>query len=62
MTTQDEITLAIQQHGEKFLVLLKAGIFDEQSGSAQIIINMHNGQVQTVHIDRMTYKRGSDKV
>ncbi len=42
---------------EKILTMLQAGVFDLDSG--KIEINIHNGQVQNIHINRMTYKRTS---
>ena len=50
-----KVFLAFTANREKFLILLKAGVFDLDFGRAEI--NVHNGQVQNVHIDRMTYKR-----
>lgn len=47
--------LAFRKHREKFLTLLSSGVFDLENGKA--VINTHNGQIQTVYIDRMTYKR-----
>lgn len=50
-----ETFLAFKKHREKFLVYLEAGVFDLDHG--QITVNMHNGQVQTIHVNRMAYKR-----
>lgn len=50
-----ETFLAFKKHREKFLVFLEAGVFDLDHG--QVNINMHNGQVQQIYVNRMTYKR-----
>lgn len=50
-----ETFLAFKKHREKFLTFLEAGVFDLDHG--QISINMHNGQIQQVYINRMTYKK-----
>jgi hypothetical protein len=52
-----QVFLAFKQNREKFLVLLTAGVFDLDAG--KVVVNVHNHQIQTVHIDRMTYKRES---
>lgn len=49
------LLLAFQKHREKFIVLLKSGLFDLQSGKAEI--NVNNKQIQSVHIHQLTYKR-----
>lgn len=53
-----DVFLAFQKHREKFLVLLEAGVFDLQGGQAEV--NIINGQIQTVHIHNLTYKRTSN--
>ena len=50
-----ETFLAFKKHREKFLTLLEAGVFDLDFG--QVNINMHNGQIQQVYLNRMTFKR-----
>jgi len=52
-----DVFLAFQKHREKFLVLLQAGVLDLPSGQAEI--NIHNGQIQSVHIHNMTYRRAN---
>lgn len=59
LTQEDaKIYNAFRENREKFIALLEAGVFDLDSGKAEV--NMHNGQVQSVHIHRMTYKRTVD--
>lgn len=47
--------LAFKKHREKFLIFLEAGVFDFQHG--QVNINMHNGQVQQIYLNALSYKR-----
>lgn len=56
MPEEANTLLAFRKHREKFIELMQAGVFDLESGRAEI--DVHNGQIQTVHIDRMTFKRG----
>lgn len=56
LTSEDaKIYLAFKQNRAKFVVLLASGVFDLDNGKCEI--NCHNGQIQSVHIHRMTYKR-----
>jgi hypothetical protein len=50
--------IAFSKHREKFLALLEAGVFDIESGKVEV--NIHNGQVQNVHVNRMTYRRAAE--
>jgi hypothetical protein len=52
-----QVFIAFKRHREKFLTLLSAGVFELQSGRADIAV--HNGQIQGVHIYQQTYKRGA---
>lgn len=59
LTHEDaKIYHAFRKNREKFIVLLEAGVFDLESGKVEV--NIHNTQVQNVHIHRMTYKRAAD--
>lgn len=61
LTAEDaQVFIAFKRHREKFLTLLSAGVFELQSGRADIAI--HNGQIQGVHIYRQTYKRASGTI
>lgn len=42
----------------KFITLLDAGLFDVEYG--KIELNLHNGQIQSIHIHKMLYKRSSN--
>jgi len=42
---------------EKYKVLESAGLFNLDSG--RIEVNINNGQIQSVHIYKMTYKRNN---
>lgn len=53
----DGLYLQFAKHRESFSALLEAGVFTIQSG--KVVIDIHNGQVQNVHIDQLTYKRKS---
>lgn len=55
-----QVFLAFKAHRDKFLTLLGAGVFDLEAGKVEI--NVHNGQVQNVHIHRMTYQRKAPQV
>ncbi len=56
LTAEDaNIFIAFKMNREKFLTLLAAGVFELDSGKAEI--NIHNGQIQNIHIHRMTYQR-----
>lgn len=56
MTGEDaKVFIAFKANREKFLALLSGGVFDLANG--QVVINMHNGQVQSIHVDQLTYKR-----
>lgn len=50
-----ETFFAFKKHRDKFLILLAAGVFDFQHG--QIDINMHNGQIQQIYLNKLAYKR-----
>ena len=54
--------LAFKTHREKFIILLKSGVFDIQSGKAEI--NINNGFFQNVLLINQTYKRDakSDRI
>ena len=51
------VFVSFKKHREKFLSLLKAGVFDLNSGRAEI--NINNSQVQSIFLHSMTYKRDS---
>ena len=53
------ILVAFKQHKDKFTALLKSGIFDIQSGKAEV--NIHNDQFQSIYLWQMSYKRKSEK-
>lgn len=53
MTTSTGGTSAVPME-VMIAVLLKAGLFEMQNGKATI--NFHEGHIQTVHLDTMTYK------
>ena len=56
LTQEDaKVYNAFRDNREKFIVLLNAGVFDLPSG--KIEMNIHNEQIQSIHIHRMTYKR-----
>jgi hypothetical protein len=57
--TQEDATifLAFKEHREKFLALLEGGAFALTSG--KVLIDVHNGQFQNIHIQNLTYKRKS---
>jgi len=57
ITEDAEVFMAFQKHREKFLILLQSGAFDIVGG--QLEVNIINGQIQTIHIHNMTYKRPS---
>ena len=58
LTQEDaKIYYAFRENREKFIVLLEAGVFELKSG--KIEVNIHNSQIQNIHIHRMTYKRAS---
>ena len=44
-----------QMPKEKIDILRESGLFDVYSGKVEI--NIHNGQIQNIHIHRMVYKR-----
>ena len=50
-----QIVLAFKTHREKFLTLLKAGVFDLQSGKAEI--NINNGVIHNILLVNQTYRR-----
>ena len=56
-TEDPQIILAFKLHREKFIILLKSGVFDLQSGKAEI--NINNGVIQNVLLINQTYKRES---
>lgn len=43
---------------DKFTTMNSAGLFDLEYG--KIEINLHNGQIQSIHIHKMLYKRSSN--
>lgn len=47
--------LAMRRHAEKIVTLMNAGVFELQSGNAQV--NFNNGVIQNVFINQVTYKR-----
>lgn len=49
------VFIAFKRNREKFLVMLNAGVFELDSGKAEV--NIHNGQIQNIHIHRATYVR-----
>lgn len=51
----DKLYLEFEQNRDRFAILLKSGVFD--LGNGKIEINCHNGQIQNIHIHRLTYKR-----
>ena len=56
LTGEDaRVFMAFKENREKFLVLLNAGVFGLDYGQAEI--NIHNSQIQNIHLHRMTYKR-----
>ena len=59
LLTEEDATVfvAFKRNREKFIVLLKAGAFDLDSGRVEV--NYNNGQIQSVHVHKMTYKRDS---
>lgn len=50
-----QILIAFKKHRLKFIALLQSGVFDLDSGQANI--NINNGQIQNIFINQMTYKR-----
>ena len=56
-TEDPQIIFAFKLHREKFIILLKSGVFDLQSGKAEI--NINNGVIQNVLLINQTYKRES---
>uniref|UniRef100_A0A6H1ZR61 Uncharacterized protein n=1 Tax=viral metagenome TaxID=1070528 RepID=A0A6H1ZR61_9ZZZZ len=50
-----QIILAFKANRDKFIILLKAGVFELQSGKAEI--NINNGVIQNVLLINQTYKR-----
>lgn len=55
-----QVFLSFKRHREKFLTLLSAGVFELDSGRADI--SVHNGLIQGVHIYRQTFKRVSGTI
>lgn len=49
------VFIAFKRHREKFLVLLEGGAFELDNG--KVVVNVHNGQFQSIYVDRMTYRR-----
>ena len=47
-----------KRNRDKFIALLKSGMFDMQSGKAEV--NMHNNQIQNVYLYQMAYRRKSE--
>lgn len=45
----------IEKNYDKIMVLLRSGVFDLESGQAEI--NFNNNQIQSVFFHKMTYKR-----
>lgn len=43
------------KYRDQFNALVESGVFDIESGRVEL--NIHNGQVQNVHVRKMTYKR-----
>lgn len=40
---------------KKFIIMRKAGVFELESGKAEI--NINGGHIQNIHTEKMTYKR-----
>lgn len=58
LTGEDaKVFISFKANREKFIAMLAGGVFDLSSGQA--VINVNNGQVQSIHIDQLTYKRQS---
>ena len=59
LLTQEDARVynAFRLNREKFIALLNSGAFEV--GEGKIEINCHNGQIQSIYIHKMTYKRSS---
>ncbi len=56
MINKNETTYIVsRERYEKFYILLKAGVFDVESGKVEI--NCHNNQIQNIHIHKLVYKK-----
>ncbi len=55
--TQEDTRIfgAFKRNHEKFIILLNSGLFDLDSGKVEV--NVNNGQIQNVHVHKMTYSR-----
>lgn len=59
LTQEDaKVYHAFRENREKFMILLQSGVFSLESGKVEL--NVHNNQIQNIHIHRMLYKRAAD--
>lgn len=60
LTGEDALIFkAFKDNRDKFIDILASGAFDLPSG--KIEINIHNDQVQSIHLYHMTFKRQAKK-
>lgn len=50
-----ELWRVLVENQEKLRTLVESGVLELDYGT--ITINMHNGQVQSVHVEKRTYQR-----
>jgi len=59
LLTKEDATIfvAFKNNRDKFIEMLKAGVFNLESGKVEI--NINNNQIQNIYIHQMTYKRSA---
>lgn len=50
-----ELWRVLVENQEKLRILVDSGVFSLQSG--KVTVNVHNGQLQTVHVEQRQYQR-----